>query len=553
VAYGGISPIRRRALHLQVAEALEALRAGDLDAVAVQIASHFEQAGRPQPAVAYYRRAASAAQRIYANAEAIRLYQHLLHGELNRSLSATDTCAVMLALGEVWRLNGQWAEAAAINRKAEAVAAALGDIPLQAQAHRALADILRLQGHYDAALEWLAKAEVGYESAGNRRGVVSALWTMGEIYWFKGDNPRALAVLERQLGIATEIDDQRGVCEALDTMGMVYWGQGDWDRSVDCCQRSIAIAEPLGYHPVITRAAITLGNVYSSQYATAEAVRWYLHAGLLARQIDDRQVLSWAIANTANKLQDRGDYLRALAGYEQAARIALEIGDRWTACLNVSNLGDVARRQNKFEQAELLYRKAAGYGRRLGIPSYLSGTLVDLARLLLEHGRAEEAASIYAEAVELIGSVAGKYLAGEDTRFSAQVLGIRLRHAPTVETQDLASLPSAAPANAAAELQALLHQASTPAHQAALWYELWRIAPDNELARTAAANLSRSLFAETGLHDYRQRFQELTGETLPDPPPLPDVSELIPLEPTDLDSLPARLEPLLAQLDASFD
>lgn len=182
VAYGGISPVQRRALHLQAAEALEALRTDDLDAHSAEIAGHFEQAGRPQPAVAYYRRAAAAAQRIYANAEAIQHYQHLLHGELSRSLSAAETCAVMLALGEVWRLNGQWAEAAAISRKAEAAAVTLGDVPLQAQAQRALADVLRLQGHYDSALEWLAKAELGYESIGDWRGVISALWTMGEVY-----------------------------------------------------------------------------------------------------------------------------------------------------------------------------------------------------------------------------------------------------------------------------------------------------------------------------------------------------------------------------------
>ena len=56
-----------------------------------------------------------------------------------------------------------------------------------------------------------------------------------------------------------------------------------------------------------------------------------------------------------------------------------------------------------------------------------------------------------------------------------------------------------------------------------------------------------------GCPNYRQRYRELTGETLPDPPPLPDVSELIPAAVVDLDGLIARLEPLLAQLDASFD
>ena len=72
-------------------------------------------------------------------------------------------------------------------------------------------------------------------------------------------------------------------------------------------------------------------------------------------------------------------------------------------------------------------------------------------------------------------------------------------------------------------------------------------------AQAAAVELVGLLYAETGLHDYRQRYRVLTGETLPDPPPLPDVSELIPAAVVDLDGLIARLEPLLAQLDASIN
>ena len=445
VAYAGISPIRRRSAHLSVATAIEALHAGDLDPVSGQIAAHYELAGRPPQAIAFYRRAAAAAQRIYANAEAIRLYKHLLDGEIRKLLSPVETCELMLALGEVWRVNGQWAQAEAINREAMAMAETLGDVALQAQAQRALADVMRLQSHYDEGLEWLAKAEHGFEATGDWRGVVSALWTMAEIYWFKGDNKQALATLERQLRIAGEIGDPRGICEALDTMGMVYWSQGDWAESVDCCQRSIAIAEPLGYHLVITRAAITLGNVYAVQHRAGEALPWYLRAGILARQIDDRQVLAWAIDNTGIQLQDRGDYLRALAGHEQALRISLEIGDRWTAWQNIFTIGAVAERLQASEQAEFLYRQAAGFGKRLDSPSYHSGMLVELARLLLEQGRPAEARPFYDEAVEAIARVEGEHLAGWDTRFDAEVLGIRLRHA----------LGELSPTDAAAELRGL--------------------------------------------------------------------------------------------------
>lgn len=539
--YAGLSRTRRRWLHGRVAQALEALHAGDLDTVSGQIAVHYEQAGKPQAAVAFYRQAATVAQHIYANSEAIRVYQHLLHSGLGKSLSAADTIGVKLALGEVWRVNGQWAEAQAINLEVIESAGASGDLALQAQAQRALADVLRLQGHYDSALEWLSRAKAGFEAVGNWRGVVSALWTMGEVYWFKGDHKQALAALERQLQIATDIDDQRGVCEALDTMGMVYWSQGDWDESVDCCLRSIAIAEPLGYHLVITRAAITVGNVRASQGATADAVRWYLRAGVLARHIDDRQVLAWAIANIAEVFEQCGFYLRALDGNERAVQIALEIGDRWTACLIIASLGTVVEHLHCPRQAEFLYRKAIDYGRLLGIPSYLSGMLINLVRLLLDQNRAAEALPLYNETMEMISRVVGKHLAGSDRRFEARMLGIRLHHVLGHLTES-ASL---------AELHALLHLAS-PVQKAAIYYEMWRLAPNDEGARLAAAELYRSQHSQTGIETYRRRFRELTGETLPDPPPLPDALELNPASPADLNGLMDRLAPILAKLDASF-
>ena len=340
-AYAGLSRTRLRWLHGQVAQALEAVHANDLDMVSGQIAAHYEQASKPQAAIAFYRRAADVAQRVYANTEASRLYQHLLESELRKYLSAAETCAVMLALGEVWRVNGQWTQAQAINREALEMAETSGDVALQAQAQRALADVLRLLGHYDSALEWLNRAVVGFETIGNWRGVVSALWTLGEVYWFKGDHKRALAALERQLRVATEIDDQRGICEALDTLGMIYWSQGDWDQSVECCLKSIAVAEPLGYHLVITRAAITLGNVGNSRHRGDEAASWWLRAGVLARQIDDRQVLSWAIANIAELLSDIAATSSPSGCLEQALHNSVEISDRWTACLIIATIGRV--------------------------------------------------------------------------------------------------------------------------------------------------------------------------------------------------------------------
>ncbi len=229
--------------------------------------------------------------------------------------------------------------------------------------------------------------------------------------------------------------------------------------------------------------------------------------------------------------------MRAIAGYERSLRNAWEIGDRWTACLNVAGLSAVNERLGRADVAELLYRKAIGFGMHMGMPSYLPGMLVGLARLLLDQGRAAEARECYGEALATISGVVGERVAGEDIRFDAQMLGVRLRHA----------LGESSKTEAAAELQAQLLGETSPHRQAALNYHLWRLAPENTTAQAAAAAYYRSQHEETGAEEYRRRHRELTGEVLPDPPPLPDIWELIPDEPGDLDV--ARV---LAELEASF-
>jgi predicted ATPase len=77
-AYASLSAARQRLLHRHVAQALEAVYAGDLDSVSGQVAAHYESAGQPAQAIPYYERAAEVARRIYANEEAIRYYQQAL-------------------------------------------------------------------------------------------------------------------------------------------------------------------------------------------------------------------------------------------------------------------------------------------------------------------------------------------------------------------------------------------------------------------------------------------------------------------------------------------
>ena len=77
-AYTQVSPPRRWLLHRRIAQGLELLHAGNTDMVAAQLAEQYARGGRPERAVAYYRRAADVAAGMFAHAEAIRLHEQAL-------------------------------------------------------------------------------------------------------------------------------------------------------------------------------------------------------------------------------------------------------------------------------------------------------------------------------------------------------------------------------------------------------------------------------------------------------------------------------------------
>ena len=67
VAALGVSPPRRRLLHLRIAPALEHAHAADPGPVSAQIARHYAEGGSAGHAVTWYRRAAEAAQELHAS------------------------------------------------------------------------------------------------------------------------------------------------------------------------------------------------------------------------------------------------------------------------------------------------------------------------------------------------------------------------------------------------------------------------------------------------------------------------------------------------------
>jgi DNA-binding SARP family transcriptional activator/tetratricopeptide (TPR) repeat protein len=100
-AYELVSPPKRWLLHRRLAQSLELLHGNDTDAVSAQLAEQYARGGRPERAVAFYRRAAEVAAGTFAHAEAIRLLKKALtivRGQLEGKASAQQELAVLEAM-----------------------------------------------------------------------------------------------------------------------------------------------------------------------------------------------------------------------------------------------------------------------------------------------------------------------------------------------------------------------------------------------------------------------------------------------------------------------
>jgi tetratricopeptide (TPR) repeat protein len=267
-AYAQVSPPRRWLLHRRVAQALEMLNPDGTDQVAAQLAEQYARGGRPERALAYYRRAADVAASLFAHAEAIRLHKKAL--SVVRSLPAgRDRDGRELAILEAIAapLNARYgygsAEIEHVAERSIELAQVLG------RSESTLAGLLTLhtsqfvQGRtaasHGTALRAMAIAATGSQLSGYAHfGVGGTALSMGR-------PAKALRHLElacQQAGgamllttVGTRVDVHSTAWKAH-----AHWLLGHEEAAIDACQDAIEMGRAIG-HPYSMAIALAYGAI----------------------------------------------------------------------------------------------------------------------------------------------------------------------------------------------------------------------------------------------------------------------------------------------------
>uniref|UniRef100_Q471D1 TPR repeat:Bacterial transcriptional activator domain:Tetratricopeptide TPR_4 n=2 Tax=Cupriavidus TaxID=106589 RepID=Q471D1_CUPPJ len=382
VAYAEVSPLQRRRLHLRVARALERAPGEAPDAASAQIAWHYEQAGQPAQAAAFYRRAAGVAQRVYAYDDAMALLTRgLVQAEqiADPHERASQSLALQLDLAPPIRIARGWAapELDAPLRRAVELSRLVGDSNQQARAQVSLSFFLAVRaelaqarslseevlagmgkpgsGTYSVMAwtsimgslvqqgDWLAaepayqRAHAAYDEAqhaehaslmGGNFGVLAAAWSAHAL-WFRGLADQALQRGHEALEIANRVAHPFSRALALSYLATQHALRGEHGLTLDYARQAHEIAEQyhVGYYLAWADMLLVWANAKQSPGADAVVA---MRAALEAFHATGARLrLPLYLGMLAECLGDVGETESALAALDQAFECAGRTDEHW--------------------------------------------------------------------------------------------------------------------------------------------------------------------------------------------------------------------------------
>jgi class 3 adenylate cyclase/tetratricopeptide (TPR) repeat protein len=337
VAYESMPFAFRSMLHERVGGYIESSEAEAIDRNLDLLAHHYWHGENLQKKREYLDRAGDAAQASYANAAAIDYFERLAP-----LVEQGERVGVLLKLGKVLELVGNWHRAEQVDSEALGLAVSLGDDHSCAACETALAEVARKQGRYDEALERLDRAALGFRSLGEEGGVGRVLHLVGTVAAQRGDYAKAVENYEASLAIRERVGDKGSMGSLLSNLGVIAEYRGDYPAARTFHERALALRTEIGDRWAIGVSMNNLGMIAFLQRHFPEAREWFQKSMRLCREVGDAWMVAIGHNNLGNATRGLGDYAAARRHYADSLRAYRDYDDRWALAFLLEDIGILA-------------------------------------------------------------------------------------------------------------------------------------------------------------------------------------------------------------------
>jgi DNA-binding SARP family transcriptional activator len=430
-AYATLLKSQRRRLHASIANALVDCFPETVARLPEIAARHFTEAGLANEAIGYWRKAGQLATARSAGKEAVELFEEALHlleaqpetperlqqaidlrfdlrtalvllGEFERIFDCLNEAErIARSLGDHRRLGemsvymcqslwtaGRHREALAFGQNAEALAASLGDIPLQVTANLHLGGACLGAGNYREAEGSLLKV-VRLLDAGlseERFGLPGfpAVLARSYLTWAFGDRGRfeeGIAIGQDGIRLAEALDHPYSLTHVCSYLAHLQITKGNLDDAVRLIERGRAVAREWNITVFAEGHGGSLGYAYALSGRPVDGIP------LIEEAVNAFEAMGHRIAHAfmlvplgeayvlADRLED------ALGMAEKALTFARDGAQRPYEARALRLLGEIAARRDSSDQADRHYRAALALAGELSMGPLLAHCHLGLGKL----------------------------------------------------------------------------------------------------------------------------------------------------------------------------
>jgi DNA-binding SARP family transcriptional activator len=414
VVYNRISQARRRLLHRRVAESLLAVHPEKQPGLSAQLAVHYEQALMPEQAVTYYQQAAEVAQRVYANAEVIRLLTkalNLLNSLPTSEARDTQELSLRVALSApLVALTGY--NAPAVMDEYRQVLALCHKLNLSPdpRALRGLAIASILQANYRQSWDYGQQIINLVQSNQDSVSLVEGHYVLGVSAFWRGEFEQARLHLEQALAyyspkqsathISTYAQDPGVIC--LTRLAWTLWYLGYPDQAYEMMSRAINqknnTPHPFSQAYALAFACMLYEDAEDQQHLQEQTEQ----LGKLTTEANFFYLRNWAAFHQGWIVGLKGDYSESA---HQIRQVINDWHEEQTYLLTPRMLERLAVaywRSGRLQQGAAILEEAWSSALQRGETYFLA----ELARmkgefLLAQGGSTLEVAACFQEAVDL--------------------------------------------------------------------------------------------------------------------------------------------------------
>ncbi len=381
----------RQTRHGQMAQAIEQIHAGALEAHQEALAYHFFEAAMWSKALDYAQRAGEKALALYAPHAAVEQFTRALTAA-NRLSSSLPAAALYRLRGQAFDTLGQFDQARTDYEAALQAAQAARE---QRAAWQALLDLglLWASRDYERAGDYCRQALGLARSMGDAAAIGHSLNRLGNWLMNSGQPLDALNYHREALERFEALDDRAGIAATLDLLAMTSNQAGDWAATVTYYEQAIPILRQLNDRQTL---ASSLANVVMYTLNLEQANE----AVTLARDIGWRSGEAYALGALSWTLLALGRYGQALAARKQSLEVAQAIEHpQWVASAHIF-LGQIYTELLALDQAREHLEQGLALARQVGSSWFSLVGAGSLASVYIWQGDLDMAEKLLADAPE---------------------------------------------------------------------------------------------------------------------------------------------------------